>query len=143
MLDVMPINIYDWQCQPMKNGPRAGLGPKNGERPMRRIISRIAVGLFASGLALTLLAPSASAASIDPGLPQEKAVAQQTFAPDLQSMPGGFTPMSGWLGPCYVSRYPTSAGGWCNGNGPDWAYMAEVRCSNGSWYYNGPYRWAG
>lgn len=111
---------------------------------MRLFISRIAVGALASGLALTFLAGPASAASIEPVLPrQEKPVAQQTVTPDKQQTAGGVAPLSGWLGSCYVSRYSTFAGGWCDGNGPDYGYQGAVKCSNGWWYYNGPYRWAG
>jgi hypothetical protein len=55
----------------------------------------------------------------------------------------GAVALSGWLGTCYP-QYPNSwtAGGWCDGNGPDWTYQGVVHCSNGGSYY-GVVRWAG
>lgn len=52
---------------------------------------------------------------------------------------------AGWLGTCHVwSSYsmPGHAGGWCDGNGPDWTYRGLVRCNNG-YAYVGISRWAG
>lgn len=59
----------------------------------------------------------------------------------------GIQPASaaGWLGTCYPYRGSYVAGGWCDGNGPDWTYEAVVRCDNGGQYWGGesPRRWAG
>jgi hypothetical protein len=51
--------------------------------------------------------------------------------------------LSGWLGRCYP-QFPNSwtAGGWCDGNGPDWTYRGVVHCTNGASYF-GVMRWAG
>ena len=47
-----------------------------------------------------------------------------------------------WLGPCYPAHNATSAGGWCDGNGPDHGYQARITCTDGRVYW-GPSRWAG
>jgi hypothetical protein len=49
---------------------------------------------------------------------------------------------AGWIGDCYANRGTFSAGGWCDGNGPDWTYQAVVTCTNGGQYW-GVRRWAG
>ena len=49
---------------------------------------------------------------------------------------------AGWLGSCYPERVGNRAGGWCDGNGPDWTYRGVVHCTNGGTYY-GVERWAG
>ena len=49
---------------------------------------------------------------------------------------------AGWIGDCYPNRYIITAGGWCDGNGPDWTYQAVVTCTNGGQYW-GDRRWAG
>jgi hypothetical protein len=109
---------------------------------MSKIVVRVAVGTVAFGLALTFWAmPANASGNGSVGLRGEKPVAQLTVANPTGQ--GGIHPYSGWLGPCYVSRYSTFAGGWCDGNGPDYGYLGAVKCSNGSWYFNGPYRWAG
>jgi hypothetical protein len=49
-----------------------------------------------------------------------------------------------WKGKCYP-QHPQGtkkAGGWCNGNGPNWQYWAYVNCSGGHRYF-GPHRWMG
>ena len=51
-------------------------------------------------------------------------------------------PNAGWIGTCYYSRSSSNAGGWCDGNGPDWRYQGVVYCSNG-YYYLGVVHWAG
>ncbi|MEU3566920.1 hypothetical protein AB0E96_00595 [Kitasatospora sp. NPDC036755] len=53
---------------------------------------------------------------------------------------GGPAPL-GWLGDCSYVIGQNFAGGWCDGNGPDWWYQAWVHCDDG--YYYGPARWAG
>lgn len=55
----------------------------------------------------------------------------------------GTAALSGWLGTCYP-QFPNgwTAGGWCDGNGPDWTYRGVVHCSNGGSYL-GAQRWAG
>jgi hypothetical protein len=50
--------------------------------------------------------------------------------------------ISSWLGLCYPVRGNTHAGGWCDGNGPNWTYRGIVRCSNNQRYL-GVERWAG
>jgi hypothetical protein len=67
------------------------------------------------------------------------------FAADTASATKSSTvrPDAGWLGTCY-GTYVSSrvAGGWCDGNGPDWVYQGFAECSNGGYYY-GVVRWAG
>jgi len=55
---------------------------------------------------------------------------------------GGVGTLSGFITQCYGSRYSTFAGGWCDGNGPDYTYKGVVWCSDGGKYY-GQSRWAG
>ena len=50
--------------------------------------------------------------------------------------------ITGWIGACYVNRGTNWAGGWCDGNGPDWTYRGVVYCSNGGAYL-GINHWAG
>lgn len=57
-------------------------------------------------------------------------------------MPTNPAHAAGWLGPCYPQHNATSAGGWCDGNGPDHGYQTRITCTNGRVYY-GPSRWAG
>jgi hypothetical protein len=56
--------------------------------------------------------------------------------------PSGPTSSAGWIGTCYLERYSNRAGGWCDGNGPNWRYRGWVRCSNGL-EYTGSWKWAG
>ena len=64
-----------------------------------------------------------------------------TAAPHATS--NAIKPAAGWIGTCY-DTYVNSreAGGWCDGNGPDWVYQGWVECTNGDYYY-GVVRWAG
>jgi hypothetical protein len=50
---------------------------------------------------------------------------------------------AGWIGACYPHRGSGGAGGWCDGNGPDWQYRAIVYCTMGGPYYSVMWRWAG
>lgn len=51
-------------------------------------------------------------------------------------------PLSSWIGPCHLWSDTETAGGWCDGNGPNWDYQAVSNCAN---QVNpiGPQRWAG
>jgi hypothetical protein len=56
--------------------------------------------------------------------------------------PASAAPPDGWAGPCYFTDVGYNyAGGWCDGNGPDWWYHAHVQCDTGS--ADGPEKWAG
>lgn len=57
------------------------------------------------------------------------------------SAAAGSRAFAGWIGSCYVWRAAHSAGGWCDGNGPDWTYRAFVNCTGGS--RSGVSHWAG
>ena len=48
---------------------------------------------------------------------------------------------AGWLGTCHPYRTNLTAGGWCDGNGPDWTYQGV--CYSNSVYRYGPMKWAG
>jgi hypothetical protein len=50
---------------------------------------------------------------------------------------------AGWIGTCYPHRGTGGAGGWCDGNGPDWQYRAVVYCERGGPFYSTGFRWAG
>jgi len=94
-----------------------------------RIWNVVLGGAVAAGLALSLATP-ASAATVEPN----------TIPPAATT--GGAHTDSGWLGTCHPVRYTRSAGGWCDGNGPDWRYFGWVYCTDGR-DYHGPSRWAG
>ena len=47
-----------------------------------------------------------------------------------------------WLGSCYTWHDNRTAGGWCDGNGPDYTYATTAACTNGGIAF-GPSRWAG
>ncbi|MGV9563565.1 hypothetical protein [Streptomyces sp. NPDC003480] len=53
-------------------------------------------------------------------------------------------PAGSWLGKCYPYHKAGTkwAGGWCDGNGPNWQYWGYVNCSGNTRYF-GPHRWAG
>ena len=52
---------------------------------------------------------------------------------------------SSWLGTCYPWNDSETAGGWCNGNGPNWTYEGWAICNDGVQQFSvfGPMRWAG
>jgi hypothetical protein len=54
-------------------------------------------------------------------------------------------PASSWLGTCYPWNDNETAGGWCNGNGPNWTYEGRAVCNVAGFQYDefGPSRWAG
>jgi hypothetical protein len=83
------------------------------------------------GLLLTLSAPTAAAAQ----------TARPPAGPNLAA---ATLPSAGWLGQCYPEYGGSSAyaGGWCDGNGPDWTYRGVAHCTNGSERL-GIARWAG
>jgi hypothetical protein len=69
------------------------------------------------------------------------ALAMAALAPATASASTA-TPNTSWIGTCYVFRGVDNAGGWCDGNGPNWTYQARVYCANGV-DYTGVQRWAG
>lgn len=86
-----------------------------------------AAGIAAAAVAA---APAASASSVRTGTVVHLASAA-VVRPD-----------AGWLGNCYPAVGSNWAGGWCDGNGPDWVYQGYVDCTNGYEYY-GVVHWAG
>lgn len=55
-------------------------------------------------------------------------------------------PMTSWLGACHPWNDNETAGGWCDGNGPNWTYQAVALCENivqVTWITTGVVRWAG
>jgi hypothetical protein len=52
------------------------------------------------------------------------------------------SPNTSFIGTCYTFRGVNSAGGWCDGNGPNWVYQSRVFCATGV-DYTGVTRWAG
>jgi hypothetical protein len=97
---------------------------RGGRRTVRRVAS---------------MALAASMLAIVPGAAAQASAAQ----PGETVGQAGAAALSGWLGTCYA-QFPNSwtAGGWCDGNGPDWTYRGVVHCSNGGSYF-GVMRWAG
>jgi hypothetical protein len=85
------------------------------ERSNMRILHLVSGGAAAVGLALSLATPASA-------------------APVRAS--------ASWLGSCYPQANATSAGGWCDGQGPNWRYQGYVGCTDGREYW-GPARWAG
>ncbi|GGN99714.1 hypothetical protein GCM10010112_93740 [Actinoplanes lobatus] len=100
-----------------------------------------------AGLAVMLLGAQPAAAAPTEGAARAQAATAETPRADATRTVHAGTAqhaLAGWLGSCYVSRYSTYAGGWCDGNGPDWTYQGTVRCGNNPGYINnGPTRWAG
>jgi hypothetical protein len=107
----------------------------------RRLLLRLVMILIGIGSA-TASAVTALAAGADPApWETQNPIAQRTVAPSRHT-DAGVTPHAGWIGTCYVARGTNWAGGWCDGNGPDWTYRGAVQCTNGIWYL-GTSRWAG
>ncbi|WP_446038097.1 hypothetical protein [Streptomyces sp. SID1121] len=100
---------------------------------MRKTSALSAVAATGLGLALAMATPTYAADATDRGSREGTVRIQEPS--DLQAL-------AGWLGTCYPERSATRAGGWCDGNGPNWNYSGWVRCSNGNEYY-GPWKWAG
>jgi len=93
-------------------------------------IRKALLAIIGTGVLFTLFAaaPAASAAS-------SAAMTPATAA----------APMGSWIGACYPWNDGVTAGGWCNGNGPNWTYYTYAICERGSnsWITSGPLRWAG
>lgn len=51
-------------------------------------------------------------------------------------------PAASWIGACDFDVRFDWAGGWCDGNGPNWNYRAWIRCVFDGYLY-GPWHWAG
>ena len=98
---------------------------------MRRVVRASILALLA--MVLMVGAPVAAIAKTNAGAADTNVVAP----------PSSAVALAGWLGRCYP-QFPNSwtAGGWCDGNGPDWTYRGVVHCSNGGSYF-GVMRWAG
>jgi hypothetical protein len=111
-----------------------------------RILHLVSGGAVAVGLALSLAAPaSAAPASAAPALAasaQVSEVIRYTAGQPAPTNTATASTLASWLGPCYPVRYTRSAGGWCDGNGPNWRYQGYVGCTDGREYW-GPVRWAG
>ncbi|MFV5998702.1 hypothetical protein ACNPQM_41785 [Streptomyces sp. NPDC056231] len=91
--------------------------------------------LAVAATAVTLMAAAPSHAAEAPEHSARQGTVRIQHPADAQVL-------AGWLGTCYVERTSTRAGGWCDGNGPNWNYRGWVLCSNGKEYV-GPWKWAG
>ena len=111
---------------------------------MTRRFARLAVAIVAALGVSFMLAPAAANAASERGhVPWQT---QEPVAKTTDSRTGGTAvgavPLAGWLGSCFANRWTDRAGGFCDGNGPDWTYRGWARCSNGIDYL-GSARWAG
>ena len=101
----------------------------------------LVLGTVAVGLALSLAAP-ASAAPASATSAQAGEVTRYSAGQSAPVTTDTVTTLASWIGTCYAARYTRSAGGWCDGNGPNWRYQGYVGCTDGREYW-GPVRWAG
>ena len=107
-----------------------------------RILHLVSGGAVAVGLALSLAVPASAAPASAASAQVSEVIRYTAGQPAPANTATAPTILASWLGNCYPVRYTRSAGGWCDGNGPNWRYQGFVGCTDGREYW-GPVRWAG